>query len=439
MSLAQATFVTAGGLAAGWALNYDWGVDLPFVASNGQLNFLLAALIGAVGGAAAGHAGRVAGTQARGGEPRHRHAGVGVRGRRPRVRAGRLQQPDQRLVDPHSDARPARRQLGQRPPARGPSAVRRPLAGPGPDPGDAGALRCRHRDRLRGHPLPFGARRVRGAQLGGRGRGVRHQIGPHQGPALRVLGAIAGFAGAFLGMQTFIFTDKSAPPYVTLFWLSLAVTFGIRRPGGALLAGMALACSPAIFHWLASDILPQGAVSDLVGSTYFVPILSGLGAIQLAQEPDGVLALAGQQRLAKRRKKERAAAIAAAAADVHHGAVPDTDAVTHAGRHRGRDRRGRRARPRPRGRRLRRRRGAARRVTRRRTGADRRIARRERRGQVDVLLGGERPGGALRRSCPRRRRRRDQRRCRSTAPADSASSSCPRHAGSSRVSASRTT
>ena len=32
VSLAQATFVTAGGFAAGWALNYDWGVDLPWVA-----------------------------------------------------------------------------------------------------------------------------------------------------------------------------------------------------------------------------------------------------------------------------------------------------------------------------------------------------------------------------------------------------------------------
>jgi ABC-type branched-subunit amino acid transport system ATPase component len=56
---------------------------------------------------------------------------------------------------------------------------------------------------------------------------------------------------------------------------------------------------------------------------YFVPILSGLGAINLAQEPDGVLALAGQQRLAKRRKKERAAAIAAAESNVHRGAVPE--------------------------------------------------------------------------------------------------------------------
>ena len=40
VSLAQATFVTAGGFAAGWALTWDLGIDLPFVASNGQINFL---------------------------------------------------------------------------------------------------------------------------------------------------------------------------------------------------------------------------------------------------------------------------------------------------------------------------------------------------------------------------------------------------------------
>jgi ABC-type branched-subunit amino acid transport system ATPase component len=85
----------------------------------------------------------------------------------------------------------------------------------------------------------------------------------------------------------------------------LAVTFGVRRPGGALLAGFAFAGGTAIFHWLA-DLAPSGAASDLVSSPYFVPILSGLGAIQLAQEPDGILALVGHQRLEKRRRKETA-------------------------------------------------------------------------------------------------------------------------------------
>ena len=51
VSLAQATFVTAGGFTAGWALNRDWGVDLPLIASHGHLNFVWAALLAALLGA----------------------------------------------------------------------------------------------------------------------------------------------------------------------------------------------------------------------------------------------------------------------------------------------------------------------------------------------------------------------------------------------------
>ena len=53
VSLAQSTFVIAGGFAAGWALNRDWG-DIPVIAPHGQLNFALCALIGALCAAAIG-------------------------------------------------------------------------------------------------------------------------------------------------------------------------------------------------------------------------------------------------------------------------------------------------------------------------------------------------------------------------------------------------
>src|SRR5207302_5876398 len=52
-----------------------------------------------------------------------------------------------------------------------------------------------------------------------------------------------------------------------------------------------------------------------------------IGAIQLAQEPDGILALAGQQKLAKKREKERLARIAAAEAALHEGEVPAHEVV----------------------------------------------------------------------------------------------------------------
>ena len=55
VSLAQATFVTAGGFAAGWALTWDLGLDIPLHrVRDGQINFLWAALFGAIVGAALG-------------------------------------------------------------------------------------------------------------------------------------------------------------------------------------------------------------------------------------------------------------------------------------------------------------------------------------------------------------------------------------------------
>ena len=54
VSLAQATFVTAGGFAAGWALTRDWGIDLPLVATHGRLNFLWGALLAGAVAAALG-------------------------------------------------------------------------------------------------------------------------------------------------------------------------------------------------------------------------------------------------------------------------------------------------------------------------------------------------------------------------------------------------
>lgn len=323
VSLAQATFVTAGGLAAGWALNYDWGVDLPLVASHGQLNFLLAALFGAIVGAGAGAlvalpVRRLAGVSLAIGTLAIAFAadvlvfaqdGFNNQSSGWTIRTPTLDLPGVNWINdlllkghqPYVDLANVQDQI----------LVTLVLFGV-----VTAILHAVMRS-----PSGRAAYAVRSSEVAAEATGIKS--GRTKVRFFALSGAIAGFAGAFLGMQTFIFSDKSAPPYVTLFWLSLAVTFGIRRPGGALIAGMALACSPAIFHWLASDILPQGSVSDLVSSVYFVPILSGLAAIQLAQEPDGILALTGQQRLAKRRKKDRAAAIAAAEAGVHDGLVPD--------------------------------------------------------------------------------------------------------------------
>ena len=140
---------------------------------------------------------------------------------------------------------------------------------------------------------------------------------------------LAGIGGVLLKLFSFQATDTTAPPLVGLLWLALAVTFGIRRPGGALLAGFAFAAGTAVFHWISTDIFSGGTVNALITSVYFVPILSGIGAINLAQEPDGILALAGQQRLRKKREKARQARIAEVEAQAHGGSIPDHER-THA-------------------------------------------------------------------------------------------------------------
>ncbi|MEY2569769.1 MAG: hypothetical protein QOE63_119, partial [Acidimicrobiaceae bacterium] len=144
--------------------------------------------------------------------------------------------------------------------------------------------------------------------------------------------AIAAVGGIMLGLFNFQMTTSTAPPLSGLFWLALAVTFGVRRPGGALIAGLAATCGIAVFHWI-GDAIPGGSVNDILTSPYFVPMLSGLGAIQLAQEPDGILAFVGQRRLAKRREKDRRARIEAAEAAIHGGIVPEHERVHAASRH----------------------------------------------------------------------------------------------------------
>ena len=54
VSLMQASFVTAGGFAAGWALTHDFGVDIPGVFAHGQMNFFWAVVIAALAAAALG-------------------------------------------------------------------------------------------------------------------------------------------------------------------------------------------------------------------------------------------------------------------------------------------------------------------------------------------------------------------------------------------------
>ena len=123
--------------------------------------------------------------------------------------------------------------------------------------------------------------------------------------------------GALLAMNDGTISNLSAPPVIGLVWIAVAVTFGIRRPGGALLAGLAFGGgSQLVFNWIGNDFL-TGGLQDLVTSPYFTTMLFGLGAINLAQNPDGLLAIIGHQKAEKRRKREQLAHVVAAEAELH--------------------------------------------------------------------------------------------------------------------------
>jgi ABC-type branched-subunit amino acid transport system ATPase component/branched-subunit amino acid ABC-type transport system permease component len=120
-----------------------------------------------------------------------------------------------------------------------------------------------------------------------------------------VSAGIAGLGGAFLAVVSSPVNNRSAPAFVGLIWLAVTVTFGIRRPGGALLAGLAFACFTDLLQVITGwGFMPDWAAS-LTGTTQLAAILFGVGAINLAKNPDGVLALVGTQRLERRRRRER--------------------------------------------------------------------------------------------------------------------------------------
>jgi ABC-type branched-subunit amino acid transport system ATPase component/branched-subunit amino acid ABC-type transport system permease component len=147
---------------------------------------------------------------------------------------------------------------------------------------------------------------VRSSEVAARTSGVA--AGWSKVSLFAVSAGIAGLGGALLAVVSSPVNNRSAPAFVGLIWLAVTVTFGIRRPGGALLAGLAFACFTDLLQVVTGwGFMPDWAAS-LTGTTQLAAILFGVGAINLAKNPDGVLALVGTQRLERRRRREHAAA-----------------------------------------------------------------------------------------------------------------------------------
>jgi branched-subunit amino acid ABC-type transport system permease component/ABC-type branched-subunit amino acid transport system ATPase component len=332
VSLMQASFVTAGGFAGGWAVTHNFGIDLPALASHGQLNFFWVMIIGGLAAAALG---------ALLAWPLMRLGGVNFA-------LGTLAWAFFLALVPFSidSIRNGQSGWGYRAPT---------LDIPGLNwlndlvvhklewTGAVAHMGKMDFSMLQEQILLFltvfgiltlvvhavmrsasgrAALAVRSSEVAAEASGIN--VNRSKIMMFALSAGIAGIGGALLGIFSFQFTDTTASVLPGLLWLALAVTFGIRRPGGALLAGFAFAAGTAVFHWISSwSFLSGGDVQALITSVYFVPILSGLGAIQLAQEPDGILALAGQQKLRKKREKARQARLAEAEAATHGGTVPE--------------------------------------------------------------------------------------------------------------------
>jgi len=324
VSLAQATFVTAGGYMAGWALQLsdarhpppwsEWSFDIPFVVHNGSMNFFVACLLGALAAAALG---------ALVAYPIRRMGTLALA-----LATFALAWVMYFIVFQNDGVGNGSFGYAFRFPTLNLFGIETL------DFSKASTLVCGlllvfgvitlliHN--LQRSPSGRAMFAVRSSSVAAQTSGVspaRAQV------ALFALSAgIAGFGGAMYGLSNFAVTRDSVPPITGLIWITVVVTFGVRRPGGALLAGLSYTAAPVIWRELASFSWMPDFLSELLVSTYFTPMLFGLGAINLAKNPDGLLAMVGHRGLERRREKERKARIAEAELGLHHGeevVVPD--------------------------------------------------------------------------------------------------------------------
>jgi ABC-type branched-subunit amino acid transport system ATPase component/branched-subunit amino acid ABC-type transport system permease component len=105
--------------------------------------------------------------------------------------------------------------------------------------------------------------------------------------------ALAGAGGVLLVTANQEATNTAYVTQVGLVWLAAAVLWGIRRPLGAVLAALTSAVFPALlangFHWPAW--VPGFLSWQGTQSVWLPSVLFGLGAITMAQDPEGILSI----------------------------------------------------------------------------------------------------------------------------------------------------
>lgn len=126
--------------------------------------------------------------------------------------------------------------------------------------------------------------------------------------AFAMSGFLAALGGAVLVIgQRSVNYGTSFVPFIALFWLIVVVTFGVRQPSGAVTAAMFFALFDAVFlkgtfiGWILRDESRIPGLFPLAPNWQF--ILFGLGTIQYARHPEGVLSMSRSMREARSTKR----------------------------------------------------------------------------------------------------------------------------------------
>jgi branched-chain amino acid transport system permease protein len=149
-------------------------------------------------------------------------------------------------------------------------------------------------------------RALRGSEVASQSIG----ISPSRGRviAFAVSAAVAALGGALMAIQQKnVNYGVNFSPFGSLFWLVLVVTFGVRRPTGAIVAAAAFAIMDKLvlqgtfIGWILRD--PDRIPAIFPISPEWRYILFGLGTIQYAKHPEGVLEYMKARKEARRAKR----------------------------------------------------------------------------------------------------------------------------------------
>ena len=116
-----------------------------------------------------------------------------------------------------------------------------------------------------------------------------------------VSAALAGLGGILLVTVDQHVTNSTYTTETGLVWLATVVLWGIRRPSAALAA--------ALSSTLLTGILSSGFHFSFISwsgtsSVWLPQVLFGLGAVTMAQNPDGILALTEEQSFRRKQKRK---------------------------------------------------------------------------------------------------------------------------------------